>query len=157
MSETSRVGETGGLAENLRVHPAFGHLDEEIDWYSRHRARNRILYHFLKALQILAAALVPVLTSSIGISGSAALIAGLGVFIVVAEGIQQLGRFHENWIRFSLAAEALKRERRLYLSHAGVYSAVETRDTLLAERLEDVLSSETNQWANTVSKRRPEE
>ena len=157
MSETSRVEGTGRLRGNLEVHPAFGHLEEQIEWYSRHKARNRNLYHSLKALQILAAALVPVLTNANGLASSAALIGGLGVFIVVAEGIQQLGRFHENWIRYALAAEALKREKRLYLSVASVYSAVETRDTLLAERLEEVISSEASQWANTVRKSPPEE
>jgi hypothetical protein len=131
--------------------PALAEVDKEIDWYMSHKVRNRKLYHSLKALQIIAAALVPVLTSTQG--EWQPLIAGLGVFIVAAEGIQQLGHFHQNWVRFALAGEALKRERRLYIARAGDYDTDDTADKpakLLAERLEDIVSREATDWVADV-------
>jgi hypothetical protein len=117
----------------------------EIHWYSSRKARNRNLYHGIKALQVLAAALVPVLTNLLD-ERTAWMISALAVFVVVAEGLQQLGRFQQNWVRYSLAGEALKREYRLYESRAGDYSDIRNPYKLLAERLEQVLQADASSW-----------
>lgn len=122
-------------------------LDEEIIWYGKRKRRNRNLYAGIKALQITAAAFVPVLTSTeYGRTSLSWLIATLGAMVVVAEGFQQLGQFHQNWLRYGQACEALKREKYLFLAHAGDYSDSAVPVQLLAERLEDLLSQERGLW-----------
>jgi hypothetical protein len=74
---------------------------------------------------------------------------------VAAEGIQQLGRYHDNWLRFAQAGEALKREKYLYLVGAGDYANSDDPDRLLAERIEETISRETGSWAATELKGAP--
>jgi hypothetical protein len=75
--------------------------------------------------------------------------AGLGVFIVVAEGLQQLYRFQSNWIAYRSTSEALKHEKLLYLAKAGIYAIANDAHALLAERIESLVSQEHAKWAST--------
>jgi Protein of unknown function (DUF4231) len=46
---------------------------------------------------------------------------GLAAVIVVLEGVQHLYQFQEQWITYRSTAEALTRERYLYLARASPY------------------------------------
>jgi hypothetical protein len=127
-------------------------LKEQLDWYEKNKNHSRNVYHVLKALQIVAAAMIPVLTSTQVTDSVNWIVGALGAFVVATEGIQQLGRYHDNWLRFAQAEEALKRENHLYLVGAGEYVNSENPDRLLAERLEDTISHETGAWATSEVK-----
>jgi hypothetical protein len=58
---------------------------------------------------------------------------GLAADIVVLEGVQHLYQFHEQWIAYRSTAEALKRERYLYLASAGPYADEDRRGQLASE------------------------
>ena len=76
-----------------------------------------------------------------------ALISGvLGTTIAVLEGVQQIGKYQQNWIIYRTTAEALKREKYLFLSGAGPYASANNPKTLLAERVEATLLREHLQW-----------
>lgn len=100
------------------------------------------MYKLVKLGQIVVGAAVPVAA----LAAPAVLTAIIAASIVVAEGAQQLYQWQSNWLRYRLTAEALKREKHLYLTHSGPYRSGNRR-TLLAERVEAIVAAENTDWA----------
>ena len=73
---------TPGLEERVQTR-----LAEELRWYDARARNNQRWYRAIKVVQLVAAALVPVMA---GIGASAWITGGLGSAIVVLEGVQQL-------------------------------------------------------------------
>jgi hypothetical protein len=73
----------------------------------------------------------------------------MGASIALLEGLQQLNQYHQNWITYRSTAEALKHEKFLFLSTAGPYAAASNPNSLLAERIESLVSQEHAKWASS--------
>jgi hypothetical protein len=123
--------------------PTWQRLENQIVWYSRTSTTNQDWYKRLKLLELAVAASLPVVA---GLHSPVWLTGGLAAVIVVLEGAQHLYQLQEHWISYRSTAEALKRERYLYLARAGPYTG-EDRHRLLAERIEGLLSQEHAKWA----------
>ena len=126
--------------------PILERLEDQINWYGRRSSYNRRMYKWLKGVEIVAAANVPL---TAGFHFPAALTGGLGVLIAVLEGLLQLNQYLQNGISYRSTCEALKHEKYLYLAAAGAY-ATEDRvhaHAKLAERVESLVSQENSQWA----------
>jgi hypothetical protein len=119
-------------------------LENQIDWYDRRSQKNQKNYKYLKVCTMVAAALIPALA---GIGGMATVTAGLGVLIVVIEGLQQLNQYQANWIAYRSTCESLRHEKFLYLAKAGLYASANDPHALLAERIESLVSQEHAKWA----------
>jgi hypothetical protein len=130
--------DTPGLEERVRAR-----LAEELRWYDARARANQRWYRTIKVLQLVAAALVPVMA---GMGISAWITGGLGSAIVVLEGVQQLYQFHEHWIAYRSTWEGLRREQYLYEASAGDYATATSSPTLLAERIETLLAREHARW-----------
>src|SRR5258708_6761566 len=139
-SDPVRIGYTPGQDVTL------DHLQDQIEWYDRKSGSNQKAFKYLKICTISAAALIPALAK---IDGMNSITAGLGVFIVVLEGLQQLNQYHSNWISYRSTCEALKHEKFLYLGKAGMYAAANDPHALLAERIESLVSQEHAKWASS--------
>jgi hypothetical protein len=119
-------------------------LQDQIEWYDAGSGKNQRMFKRLKIATIVAAAMVPLCAALSRLSWAAG---GLGVVIVVVEGLQQLNQYHANWIAYRSTCEALKHEKFLYLAKAGPYSTSDAH-ALLAERLESLVSQEHAKWAS---------
>jgi hypothetical protein len=129
--------------------PTLSRLEDQLRWYSEKSAYCRRWYMRLRVASLVAAATIP-LTSTIG---SVPYVTGiLGVVIVVIEGIQQLNNFHEHWIQFRTTAENLKHEKYLFLAGAGPYRDAKDARLLLAERVEERISTEEEAWRSDESR-----
>jgi hypothetical protein len=117
----------------------------EIGWYEKHATASRVSYCTIKLLEILLAAFVPV---AVGLNAPKLVTGSLGGLVVVLEGVQQLFRFHDNWIRYRQTCEDMLREKYLYAALAGDYADTPNPKRLLAERIESLAGSETHQWIN---------
>lgn len=124
--------------------PAWLRLKDQIDWYDRKSEHHQRWYRYLKVVQIVAAAVIPIVA---GLDASAWIAGSLGALIVVLEALQQLFQFQQNWTSYRSTCEALKHEQFLYLAHAGPYAAAERPEALLAERVEGLVSQEHAKWA----------
>jgi hypothetical protein len=82
-------------------------LDDQIDWYDRKSIFNQRLYKWLKIIEIVAAAIIPVVALTNNVNPL--VIAGLGVVIIVLEGLQNINQFHHNWITYRSTCEDLNR------------------------------------------------
>jgi hypothetical protein len=97
-------------------------------------------------LTIASAALIPVLSFFPDLKW---ITAAVGVVIAVSEGIQQINQYNANWISYRSTCEALKHEKFLYLASAGPYATATNAHTLLAERIESLVSQEHAKWASS--------
>jgi hypothetical protein len=125
-------------------------LDDQIRWYSRKSGVSQRRFKVLKAATIVSAALIPVATTAGGAAG-AKVAAGLGVLIAIVEGVQQMNQYYANWSAYRSTAEALKHEKFLYLAQAGPYANAAASHSLLAERIESLVSEENAKWFVTRS------
>ena len=118
-------------------------LEDQIGWYDRKSAQNQRWFKTFKALQLIAAAAVPV-AAAIGVR--AAVLAALGAAVVVLGGLQQLNQYQQNWTAYRSTAEALKHEKYLFLALAGPYAGASAPHALLADRIEGLISQEHAKW-----------
>jgi Protein of unknown function (DUF4231) len=112
--------------------PTWERLEDQLGWYDRKSRDNQRRYQWLKLLELAVAAGLPVVA---GVGSPVWVTGGLAAVIVVLEGVQHLYQFQEQWITYRSTAEALTRERYLYLARAGPYVG-EDRQRQLAERTE---------------------
>ena len=134
------------MTENV----ALERLEDQFNWYDRKSIAEKRAYRWLKLLEIVVAAAIPVVTTA---GSPRTLIGALGAAVVVLEGVQHLFQFHANWITYRGTAEQLQHERYLYLAAAGPY-ARPNRNRLLAERVEGLVSQQHARW--TASQTEPE-
>jgi hypothetical protein len=117
-------------------------MESQIAWYEARATQSYRWLRVLKVMEILVAASIPVAAAADAESWLLGLFGGL---IVVIESVVQLFQFQSNWIAFRSTAEALKRERSMFLARAGDY-AVGRPEAALAERVESILAAETAAW-----------
>jgi Protein of unknown function (DUF4231) len=124
---------------------AWDRLETQIRWYGSHARSNKRWYMRIKLVQIVSAAIIPVIAAA----DLAVWVAGaLGALVVVLESVQQLFQFHSNWTSYRSTAEALKHEKYLYVARAGAYATAKDPAALLAERIEGRVSQEHAAWAS---------
>ena len=121
-------------------------LEDQINWYDKKSLFNQAWYKRVKIIQILTGSFVPL---AAGLNAHAAVTGGLGVLIVVLEAVQSLQQFHSNWITYRSTCEELKHEKYLWLGKAGPYAAAKDSTSLLAERIESIISREQAKWVST--------
>lgn len=133
-------------------------LEDQIRWYDGKSSFNQKSYRRLKVCTMAAAALIPVL-ANINIKDSywPQVTAGLGVLIVILEGLQQIYQFHSNWISYRSTCEALRHEKFLYLANAGPYAKADDRNVLLAEQIESLVSQEHAKWTSSQAQNRQQD
>ena len=125
-------------------------LQDQLDWYSAKSTQNKKnLFQGLKMVTIISAALIPVLVTS-QVPYGTHISAGLGVLIAIIEGLQQLlSSITETGSPTVPRTEALKHEQFLYLAKAGPYIAAEHPQSMLAERVESLITQEEGKWVST--------
>ncbi len=130
-------------ADPSSASPAWERLEDQLRWYERNSAHCRRAFHWLKVIQIVVAAAIPVIAA---LEAPVAVAGVLGASVVVLEGLQQLFQYQQNWTAYRATAEALKHERLLYLSRVGPYCPGADRDAALAEHVEARVSTEHAAW-----------
>jgi Protein of unknown function (DUF4231) len=130
------------VPEALAQSPAWARLEDQREWFGSKAVANERRYRQIKVLQLLAAAAVPVAAA---VSAAHWIIAALGGLILVLEGLQQLGQYHDTWINYRGTCERLKREASLFLARAGPYTR-RNRERLLAENVERLISQGQVKW-----------
>ena len=135
--------DTGRLPPN---DPIWERLEDQIAWYDVRSSRNQRVFKRLKYVEILAAAAIPIVT---GLETPRVVPAVLGGLVLVIEAIIHLNQYQQDWLVYRSTAEALKNEKFLFLAHAGPYATRPDARTLLAERVERLVSREHARWAST--------
>jgi hypothetical protein len=125
--------------------------DESYDWYRLHAIRSRRSYRLSEILFLLFSTAIPV--SAVLLPGTAIIPAILGAALVLLTGLRSLFHWHENYVRFSRAREAVNAERRMYLTKAEPYHDSLNRDQILVATITRIEQQEMGQWVRVVSQR----
>jgi hypothetical protein len=125
--------------------------DDSYHWYRVHAIRARRSYRLSEILFLAFSTAIPV--SAVIWPGTAIIPAVLGGALVLLTGLRSLYHWHESYVRFSRAREAVNAERRLYLTAAEPYQDSATRDQVLVAAVTRIEQQEMGQWVRTVSQR----
>jgi len=123
--------------------PTYARLEDQISWYDRKSGWNQRWHNGFKILEIILAAFIPFLA---GTNANPLIIGGTGVLIVILVGMQHVFQFHNNWINYRSTCENLRHEKYLWLAKAGPYLNIEDPDSVLADRVESLISQEHAKW-----------
>jgi len=124
-------------------------LEDQIDWYDKKSKYCQRWYKWLKFLQIILAVSIPIM-SHIGDAAWKWVVSFSGALIAVIEAIEHMNQYSTLWVMYRSTAERLKHEKFLFLSAAGPYrdTTEEERLIILAERVEEHVSTEHANWFN---------
>lgn len=118
-------------------------LEEQINWYDTKSSWNQSWFKCLRVAVLALGASLPLLAGF----GTPPIISGIaGAAIVVIEGVQHLFQFQHHWITYRATCEALRHEKYLFLAAAGPYAGSPVPRSLLAERVESLVSGEHAKW-----------
>lgn len=128
-------------------------VDDQINWHDKKSQIAQKHYKTYQVIEIVLAAIIPLLSFFADKFIIQFIIAAIGSFIAIIEAITKLYKFHENWISYRCTCEALKTQKYLYITKSAPYNTTqETIDTLFVKNIETILSSQNNQWSNLHSK-----
>ena len=125
-------------------------VDEQIGWHDEKSKIAQKYYKTYQVIEIILAAIIPLLSFFADNFIIAFIIATIGSFIAIIEAITKLYKFHENWIHYRYTCESLKTQKYLYITKSSPYNTTqETVDTLFVKNIEMILSSQNNLWSNS--------
>lgn len=135
-------------------------VEAQLNYFERNSSRNKKAFYLAQTFAIIGAASVPVLLSFTDEVAELRYIASfLGGATAVVSSIITLRKQQEMWIKYRTTAEALQREKFLYLTRTGAYSAPPDTTPRQAQdhayhtlvlRVEEVLSTENSGWGKFV-------
>src|SRR5918995_4735792 len=137
------------VREEVRQHPAWARLNDQLGWYDGKSAANQKRYKQIQAAQIILATSIPVF-SLIGAASGQWITAILGASVAILAGFQQLGNYNDLWTTYRATAEQLQHEKFLFLAQSGPYRSLQEEEALrlLAERVEERVSTEHAKWVS---------
>ncbi len=130
------------------------YLEERVEnqraWYSKKSAVLKKRHQSLRVIVILISVILPFLT---GIMSDKTPIIKITIavgslLIAFFEGISSLFKYQEQWLNYRNTAEALKREKLLFLTKSGPYETSQALP-LLVTRCEGIMSEENQTWQST--------
>lgn len=131
-------------------------VEEQYNWLNNKAARNKNLYKRIRAGELILAAFIPFLVAFIPEEGPnvipvKAMVGLLGIIVSILAGLQTLNKYQELWVQYRGQAEALLREKLLYLTRADKYEqGGDAAFRLFVQEVERILSSELMQWKTLV-------
>ena len=125
---------------------------DQIKWYDKKSRANKLWFQRLKIIEIILALLIPFLTAYItDKTPDLKITVGIiGILVAFVTSVVTLVKFQENWIQYRTTAEALKREKFLFLAKTGNYKD-ENRFVSFVERFEALISDSTSKWISYIA------
>lgn len=125
-------------------------LTDQINWYDRKSGQAKRWYMILQTIEIIAAALIPILIGLLSDYYEIKIIISiLSAVVLICGSLARLGKFHENWLHYRQTCELLKHEKYLFLTATNPYE--EQSFQLLVERVESIISSENINWSQLAT------
>ena len=125
------------MTDNDPKQVASERLDDQLRWYENRARRNQRNYRVASVLEVALAATITLVAAIPDLPWRPPLASILAVILTVIKGIETTCQWQANWTHYRSTAEALTREKYLYLARAGPYADAPSPDRLLAERIED--------------------
>lgn len=131
-------------------------LDDQINWYDKKSAINKMWYQRIQIMLLIMAGLVTIsgVFDPTKYSWVHYVVPLIGALIVMLTGILGLKRYQENWTAYRTTSETLKHEKFLYLTKCEPYDSSNAFN-LLVNRAEALMSKEHSNWTQ-IAKKEPE-
>jgi hypothetical protein len=128
-------------------------VDDAIEWYDKRAYACQKNYKRAQTIKICIAALIPLLSGyAFRYFFITYFIGAAGAIITIIESITQSNRYHENWIEYRSTCELLKYQKHLFLTRSAPYTKEsETIENLFVKNVEQLISSENNQWKKIMN------
>ena len=127
-------------------------LDQQLAFLSKASRANKRTFLRLRILEVLLGTGITIFSPFATRWGWAPLaIALAGGGIAVSGSLLVLNRHQENWLRYRALAEALKREKYLFLTGTLPYNDPTTAFPRLVTVCESLLSEENSHWSQQMS------
>lgn len=123
---------------------AVGVADRSYQWYKSAAIRSRRLHRSSELSVIVISALVPL--SAVVLGNNVVVPALLGSVVVIITGFRSIFHWHENYLRFSRAREAVETERRKYSVGAPPYADPNESDAALVKAITNIEQEEMGKW-----------
>lgn len=130
---------------------AMGVANGSYEWYRAAAIRSRRAYRISETATVVISALIPASTALA--PGYTVAPAILGSLVVVLTGLRAVFHWHENYLRFSGAREAVEAERRLYRTGAPPYDDADAREQILAAEVTRIEQEEMRGWVKIAIQR----
>jgi len=125
-------------------------VDGQIEWYERKSGTNQRWYRWLRIVEIITAASIPLLAGYADLMTEFKVVVGiLGMIVAVIAGVLALYQFQENWTGYRTTCEALKQEKYLFLTKTQPYDQSDSF-SLFVQRVENCISKEHSTWAQYI-------
>ena len=123
-------------------------VDDQINWYDKKSVDCQKKYKTTQTIEIILAALIPLLSSyAIDCAAIAFIIGMLGSAIAIIESLTKLYKWHENWIEYRSTCELLRFQKNLFLTKSAPYNTEsESLENIFVRNIENIISSENNKW-----------
>ena len=122
-------------------------VDDQIGWYDKKSINAQRLFKWLRAIEIISAAAIPIIAGFTKEPFPVTLVIGLlGAMIAVISSFISLNQFQENWTEYRTTCESLKHEKFLFLTKAEPYHEEEPF-CLFVSRVESLISKENSAWS----------
>jgi len=122
-------------------------VDGQIEWYDRKSGTNQRWFRWLRMVEIIAAASIPLLVGYADSMVELKVVVGiLGLLVAVIAGLLGLYQFQENWSGYRTTCEGLKQEKYLFLTKTQPYDQGDSF-SLFVQRVENVISKEHLTWS----------
>ena len=128
-------------------------LDDQILWYEKKSAYNKLRFRITQVIIIIASAIIPIINLVVAPQqqnpqNALFITAILGTIVTIVTAFSQMEKYFETWILYRTTVETLKREKFLYMNDAADYLNLgdTEKNRLLVERVEVLLSSENSKF-----------
>lgn len=123
-------------------------VDDQIAWYDDKSNKCQRKYKISQTIEIILAALIPLLSAYTKNCTAIAVIVGIiGSIIAIIESLTKLYKWHENWIEYRTTCELLRYQKSLYQTRSAPYNTgKETVDNIFVKNIENIISSENSKW-----------
>lgn len=122
-------------------------VDDQIGWYDQRSQRAQRWFKRLRAIEIIAAGVIPLFAGFGGGSTWSTIVVGLlGALVAIIAALLSLNQFQEYWIEYRTTCESLKHEKYLFLTSAEPYND-EDPFCLFVQRIESLISKENSAWS----------
>lgn len=134
-------------------------LEDQIMWYSKKSQVNQYRYKAITAIQLVCSLMIPFF-ATIGDMNSIIgdmyfssnlnniVISFLGLTVALSTGMITLNKYQENWINYRTTAEALKKEKYMFMTESPPYQYTDNSFSVFVSRVESLISRENTEWNN---------
>lgn len=127
-------------------------VDEQLTWLSRASKTNKSRFLRLRIFEILLGTSITIFSPyAAGVSWGPLAIALAGGGIALSGSLLALNRNQENWVRYRSLAEALKREKYLFLTGSPPYDNEAKSFTSFVAATEALMIEERAGWARQIA------